>query len=143
MALIWAHGLVSVRAYQQPHAMADQAWLRPFKSVYGASWLYPFKGVVYFLGHPFMYPLLKSRLLPVLLLSICIYALLFLFAFLPQVAFLALFHGPGAWPNAAVLTLGEGAAIVGLLFEAFWCDETQVDIFDTVGSEIALRKAGH
>lgn len=28
--------------------------------------------------------------------------------------------------------LGEGAAIVGLLFEAFFVDETQVDTFDSV-----------
>jgi uncharacterized protein involved in cysteine biosynthesis len=54
------------------------------------------------------------------------------FAFLPQVAFLAIFHGAGAWLNGVVLTLGEGAAIVGLLFEAFFVDETQVDIFDAV-----------
>lgn len=31
-----------------------------------------------------------------------------------------------------MLVLGEGAAIVALLFEAFFVDETQVDIFDAV-----------
>ena len=60
------------------------------------------------------------------------YAMLFTFAYLPQVAFLAIFHGPAAWFNAAILTLGEGAAIVALLFEAFFVDETLVDIFDAV-----------
>jgi hypothetical protein len=49
------------------------------------------------------------------------------------VAFLAIFHGKaGAFINGAVLVLGEGAAIVGLLFEAFFVDETMVDIFDAV-----------
>lgn len=43
-----------------------------------------------------------------------------------------LFHGPGAWVNAAFLTLGEGSAIVALLFEAFFVDETLVDVFDAV-----------
>ncbi|KAL6721384.1 hypothetical protein ACLMJK_000487 [Lecanora helva] len=50
----------------------------------------------------------------------------------PQVAFLAIFHGHLAWLNATFLVLGEGAAIVALLFEAFFVDETLVDVFDSV-----------
>lgn len=69
---------------------------------------------------------------PILLLSLFIYAILFTFAFLPQVAFLAIFHGPGAWLNGVFLTLGEGAAALALLFEAFFVDETLVDVFDAV-----------
>lgn len=34
--------------------------------------------------------------------------------------------------NAAVLVLGEGQVIIALLFEAFFVDETLVDIFDSV-----------
>ena len=51
---------------------------------------------------------------------------------LGQVAFLAIFHGKLAWVNGAFLVLGEGAAIVALLFEAFFVDETLVDVFDAV-----------
>lgn len=47
-------------------------------------------------------------------------------------AILAIFHGPLAWVNGAFLVLGEGAAIVALLFEAFFVDETLVDVFDAV-----------
>lgn len=47
-------------------------------------------------------------------------------------AILAVWHGPAAWFNAAFLVLGEGAAIVAILFEAFFVDETMVDIFDAV-----------
>lgn len=71
-------------------------------------------------------------MIPICFLSAFILSILFIFAFLPQVAFLAIFHGAGAWLNGLVLTLGEGAAIVGLLFEAFFVDETQVDVFDSV-----------
>lgn len=46
--------------------------------------------------------------------------------------FLRLFHGPLAWVNGVFLVLGEGAAIVALLFEAFFVDETLVDVFDAV-----------
>ena len=82
--------------------------------------------------HPYFYPLLKARLIPITLLSAFIYANLFIWTYLPQVAFLAIFHGPAAWLNATLLVLGEGAAIVALLFEAFFVDETQVDTFDAV-----------
>jgi len=37
-----------------------------------------------------------------------------------------------AWVNGAFLVLGEGAAIIALVFEALLSDETQVDIFDAV-----------
>lgn len=112
-----------------------------------ASWLYPLKartfyftqehcanmsqGIIYFIGHPFLYPLLRARLLPSLLLSILVFTTLFLWTYLPQVAFLAIFHGRHlAWINGAFLVLGEGAAVTALLFEAFFVDETLVDVFD-------------
>lgn len=89
------------------------------------------QGIVYFAGHPFLYPLLRARLLPSLLLSIFVFTNLFLWTYLPQVAFLAIFHGIRlAWVNGAFLVLGEGAAITALLFEAFFVDETLVDVFD-------------
>ncbi|KAL1961234.1 hypothetical protein VTO42DRAFT_3180 [Malbranchea cinnamomea] len=103
-----------------------------------ATWLYPILGVIYFLTHPFLYPLFRSRLVPIVLLSAFIYTLLFFFTYIPQVAFLAIFQGWGAWVNGAILVLGEGAAIVALLFEAFFVDETQVDVFDAV----FLREGG-
>lgn len=46
--------------------------------------------------------------------------------------FLSIWQGRSAWFNATVLVLGEGAAITALLFEAFFVDETQVDVFDSV-----------
>ncbi len=70
--------------------------------------------------------------MPCLLLSLFVLVNLFIWTYLPQVAFLAIFHGPLAWVNGAFLVLGEGAAIVALLFEAFLVDETLVDVFDAV-----------
>jgi hypothetical protein len=71
-------------------------------------------------------------LVPIVLLSGFFYTILFLFAFLPQVALLAIFQGRGAWVNGVFLVLGEGAALVQALFEAFFVDETLVDVFDAV-----------
>lgn len=55
-----------------------------------------------------------------------------MWTYLPQVAFLAIFHRSGAFLNGSFLVLGEGAAITALLFEAFFVDETLVDVFDAV-----------
>jgi hypothetical protein len=87
---------------------------------------------LYLISHPFLWPLFRARLLPIALLSGFIYTILFVFTYLPQVAFLAIFHGAGAWVNGAFLVLGEGAVIVALLFETFFVDETLVDVFDAV-----------
>lgn len=94
---------------------------------------------MYFFGHPFLYPLLRARLLPCALLSLFVLANLFVWTYLPQVAFLAIFHGALAWVNGVFLVLGEGAAIVALLFEAFFVDETLVDVFDAVLIHKGLR----
>lgn len=90
------------------------------------------QGIHYFATHRFLWPLFKARLIPIVLLSTFIYFILFFFTYLPQVAFLAIFQGAGAWVNGAFLVLGEGAVIVAALFEAFFVDETLVDIFDSV-----------
>ncbi|KAI2627551.1 hypothetical protein GGR54DRAFT_628691 [Hypoxylon sp. NC1633] len=91
---------------------------------------YPLRGIYYFISHPAYYPLFASRLLPLSIISFLVYAILFTFAFLPQYAFLAMFHGWGAWVNAVVLVLGEGLVIIQGLFEGFFVDECRVDVFD-------------
>ncbi|KAL9105049.1 MAG: hypothetical protein Q9163_000062 [Psora crenata] len=111
----------------------SRIWSRPASALSQASWLFPWKGIYYFLAHPFLWPLLRARLIPSVLLSIFVFTSLFVWTYLPQVAFLALFHGRRlAFVNGAFLVLGEGAAIVALLFEAFFVDETLVDVFDAV-----------
>lgn len=96
----------------------------------GVAASYPLRGIWYFLRNREFWPLFSGRLLPLSLISFLVYLILFTFAFLPQFAFLALFHGWGAWVNAVVLTLGEGLVIIQGLFEGFFVDECRVDVFD-------------
>lgn len=86
----------------------------------------------YCLSHQAFYPLFISRLVPLSIISFLVYFILFAFAFLPQFAFLAIFHGWGAWVNAIVLVLGEGLVITQGIFEGFFVDECRVDVFDAV-----------
>lgn len=97
------------------------------------TFLYPLKGIHYYSTHSFLWPLLRSRLLPATLLSALVLFNLFFWTYIPQVVFLTLFHGrAGALLNAAVLVLGEGAAVTALLFEAFFADDVMLDVFDSV-----------
>lgn len=103
------------------------------RPVLSASWLYPFKGIYFCLTHRAWWPLFGARLVPLMLMSLLVYAFLFTVAYLPQAGFLAIFgHGPGAFLNAAVLVLGEGAVVIQLLFEAFLADGTMANVFDAV-----------
>lgn len=78
------------------------------------------QAVIFFIAHPFLYPLLRARLLPAILLSLFIITNLFIWAYIPQVLFLKLFqHSGSAWVNGTFLVLGEGAAVVAILFECF------------------------
>ncbi|TGO13558.1 hypothetical protein BPAE_0730g00030 [Botrytis paeoniae] len=113
----------------QPRFDPSLAYL-PIKTVVSASFLYPFKGILYFLSDRQFYPLFGKRLIPLTITSVVVLGLLFTFTYLPQVAFLAIWHGPGAWFNAVFLVLGEGQVLIALLFEALLVDETLVDVFD-------------
>lgn len=81
--------------------------------------LYPILGIWFFIVHPPFWSLFKTRLLPLLFVSLLVYTLLFMFTFLPQAAFLAIFHGPAAFVSAAFLVLGEGV-LISLLCKKWW-----------------------
>jgi hypothetical protein len=110
-----------LRSFERPYNYLSRALI---------AGSYPLQGIYYFLRHPAFYPLFLGRLLPLSIISILVYLILFLFTFLPQYAFLAIFHGRGAWLNAVVLVLGEGLVIIQGLFEGFFVDECRVDVFD-------------
>ncbi|KAJ7479075.1 hypothetical protein FB451DRAFT_1086585 [Mycena latifolia] len=97
-----------------------------------SAYLYPLKGFYFCVRHKFMWPLFRTRFIPCLVVSLIVLPTLFIIAYLPQVAFLAIFQGNLAWFNAVFLVLGESASIIALLFEAFFVDEALVEIFDAV-----------
>jgi hypothetical protein len=113
--------------------MPSPAASRFIRANFTPSFFYPIKGIYYFATHRSLHPLLRSRLIPLTVLSTAILAILFLAAYIPLVAFLALFHFKGsAWVNATFFLLGSGNLLIALLFEAMFVDHTQVDIFDAV-----------
>lgn len=120
-----------MRSLERPYNYVSRAFV-------AAS--YPLLGIYYFLRHPAFYPLFLGRLLPLTIISTLVYMILFIFTFLPQLAFLAIFHGRAAWVNAIVLVLGEGLVIIQGLFEGFFVDECRVDVFDVSRSSSSALK---
>lgn len=92
--------------------------------------MYPLKGIYQFVTHREYWPIFGARLITISVISIAVLCLLFPLVYLPQVAFLIIFHGKGAWINALFLVLGEGHVLTAFVFEAFFVDETLVDVFD-------------
>lgn len=92
--------------------------------------IYPLKGIYQFVTHREYWPLFGARLIIISAISIAVICLLFLLVYLPQVAFLMIFHGEGAWISALFLVLGEGHVLISLVFEAFFVEESLVDVFD-------------
>ncbi|KAJ7642238.1 hypothetical protein FB45DRAFT_786336 [Roridomyces roridus] len=117
---------------QRSHDELTALLARPKEVFATSAYWYPFRGMYFCLTHPFMWPLVKARFLPCLIITMAVLPALFIFTYLPQVALLAIFQGHLAWFNAVFLVLGEGAVIIALLFEAFFVDETLVKIFDAV-----------
>lgn len=105
----------------------------------GRAAAYPLRGIWYFSRTREFWPLFLGRLLPLSLISLVVYFILFAFAFLPQFAFLAIFQGWGAWVNAVVLVLGEGLVIIQGLFEGFFVDECRVDVYDVCNADYCRR----
>lgn len=98
-----AAGQVVVESSERPRSYVKRAAQ--------AAW-FPLYGVWYFARHREFYPLFASRLLPLSLISLLVYFLLFTFTFLPQFAFLAIWQGWNAWFSTVVLVLGEGLVII-------------------------------
>ena len=81
-------------------AASHASWLYPLKvqTQFGLGWLddmltRKLQGIYYFCAHPFLWPLLRARLLPSALLSLFVLTNLFLWTYLPQVLVRPLFRG--------------------------------------------------
>jgi len=94
------------------------------------TYLYPLRGVSYFISHPSLYPPLASRILPCTLLTIGVTIPMFIFTYLPQAAILTFVNGPLGPINAFVLVLSESTTIVTMLARSFLLEGALTELFD-------------
>ncbi|KAF8539160.1 hypothetical protein BDD12DRAFT_738168 [Trichophaea hybrida] len=101
-------------------------------AIESGTYLYPFKGILYFVTHRQLWKPLTSRLLPLLTLSVGVVVPMFLFTYIPQSFILTFVNGPLAWISTIALVLSESSTIITALSKAYLVDEALIDTFDLV-----------
>ncbi|KAJ9314646.1 hypothetical protein DTO271D3_5146 [Paecilomyces variotii] len=109
---------------------AQQLKSRAQKAVRSGAWLYPFRGIIYFLTHRSLWQPLLSRIVPTITLGLSITSAMFFFTYVPQAAMLAFTSGPLAPISAALLVLSESSTITSALSRSLLLQEALVDTFD-------------
>ncbi|KAF8078177.1 hypothetical protein FPV67DRAFT_1402800 [Lyophyllum atratum] len=107
-------------------------------AVTSGAWSYPLLGIVYFVSHPSLYRAVAPVIIKCIITALVITVALFVFTYLPQVAFCVLFSGPFAFIAAALMVLAESYAIIMLVSKAFFLGQAHDMIFDAV-----LLQQGH
>jgi hypothetical protein len=104
------------------------------------SYLYPIKGIFYFVTHPELWKPLRSKLLPYLTLYSSVLGSMFFFTYIPQLAVMAFVNGPLAVITTALLILNESSTITGILSNNYLLQEAIMDTFD--GTLMARHASG-
>lgn len=94
------------------------------------AYLYPFKGMFYFLTHRSLWKPFLSKLGPLLTLSVSVVAGMFTFTYIPQLGFLLIFNGPLAVVSTVLLILSESAAIITGIARGWLLQDAILDTFD-------------
>lgn len=104
------------------------------------SYLYPIKGIVYFLTHKALWKPLLSKLAPTVGLSLSVVGFMFAFTYLPQLAILVFVNGPLAAFTTALLVLNESSTIISVISKNFLLQDALLDTFD--GTLVSRDSAG-
>ncbi|KAL8933834.1 MAG: hypothetical protein Q9216_006193 [Gyalolechia sp. 2 TL-2023] len=96
------------------------------------AYLYPIRGIAYFLSHRSLWKPLTSKLVPTMTLGLGVTTFMFFFTYLPQAAMMAFTSGPLAVISAGLLVLSESSTILTILSKTFLIDDALIDTFDGV-----------
>ncbi|KAH6646057.1 hypothetical protein BKA67DRAFT_541049 [Truncatella angustata] len=124
---------VAKEDYEKARALAVDA-------ARSGSFLYPFRGIVYFLTHRSLWKPFASRIIPTLSLSVAVISGMFFFTYLPQLAILVFVNGPLAVFTTVLLILNESSTIVSLVSRNFFLQDALLDTFD--GTLVSRNAAG-
>jgi hypothetical protein len=94
------------------------------------AYLYPIKGIFYFVTHRDLWKPFLSRLGPYVLLSVSVVAGMFAFTYVPQLAVLVFVNGPLAVFSTVLLVLNESSAIINTLSRNWLLEDALLDTFD-------------
>lgn len=111
---------------------ADRIKSLTVQAARSAAYLYPIKGIYYFISHRSLWQPLASKLAPTMTLGLGVTTFMFVFTYLPQVAVMAFTSGPLAAISAALLVLSESSTLFTILSKTFLIEDALVDTFDGV-----------
>ncbi|KAL2014169.1 hypothetical protein VTN00DRAFT_1694 [Thermoascus crustaceus] len=95
------------------------------------AYLYPVKGLIYFLSHRNLWAPLKAQLGPTLSVGVGVTSAMFFFTYIPQAAVLTITSGPLIAPfSAALLVLSESSTITTTIARSFLLHDALTDTFD-------------
>jgi hypothetical protein len=107
------------------------------------AYLYPFKGVYYFLTHKQLSKPLRDKMAPAISTATSVTGAMFFFFYLPQVAVLTFVNGPFAIISTIFLVLSESSTITTLVSRNFFIEDALVDTFDGVSSLMEVSSYGN
>ncbi|KAI0848208.1 hypothetical protein F5Y00DRAFT_239444 [Daldinia vernicosa] len=121
---------VQARAQEVAKEDYEKAKVLLSEAARSGSYLYPFRGIIYFITHRSLWKPFYSRILPTLGLTAGVTAAMFFFTYLPQLAILVFVNGPLAVFTTVLLILNESSTIVNLISRNFLLQDALLDTFD-------------
>ncbi|KAM5346728.1 hypothetical protein ACJ41O_009733 [Fusarium nematophilum] len=94
------------------------------------AYLYPIKGIFYFLSHHSLWKPFLAKLGPYVVLSVGVVGGMFAFTYLPQLAVLVFVNGPLAVFTTVLLVLNESTTIINVVSRNFLLQDALLDTFD-------------
>lgn len=123
-------GNVGARAQEVAKEDYQKAKVLLSQAAKSGSFLYPLRGIAYFLMHRELWRPFASRLLPTLSLAAGVTTFMFFFTYLPQLAILVFVNGPLAVFTTVLLILSESSTIINLVSRNFMLQDALLDTFD-------------
>ncbi|KAI1417159.1 hypothetical protein F5Y13DRAFT_81054 [Hypoxylon sp. FL1857] len=123
-------GNVEAKAREVAREDYEKARVLVSDAARSGAYLYPFRGIVYFLTHKSLWKPFSSRILPTLGLTAGVFASMFFFTYLPQLAVLVFVNGPLAVFTTVLLILNESSTLVNIISRNFLLQDALLDTFD-------------
>ncbi|KAJ2997654.1 hypothetical protein NUW58_g585 [Xylaria curta] len=131
---------VQAKAQEVVKGDYDKAKVLLSTAAKSGSYLYPFRGILYFATHKALWKPFMSRILPTLGLAVGVTTSMFFFTYLPQLAILVFVNGPLAVFTTVLLILNESSTIVNIISRNYFLQDAILDTFD--GTLVARNATG-
>jgi len=128
-----ANGIVDsiqAKAHEVATEDFDRAKTLVNKAAKSGAYLYPIKGIAYFLTHSSLRKPLLSKLASLMTLSVGVFTGMFFFTYLPQLGIMVFLNGPLAVFTTILLVFNESSVIISMVSKNFMLQDALLDTFD-------------